>query len=389
MAPNLAMEELSRYRDSIILDPMAGSGTVLKHASVAGNQAIGLDMDPLAVMMSQVFNTGYDLNEVAMILKKILNRINDFTDQEVELPWIDGDAETLKFIKFWFGPRQELEIRRIIKAINDIQLENQAQHLPSYFDLMRIALSRIIVTKENGASLARDVSHSRPHKVTHWSVYDVTAGFQKSLSNISKLLEQNGAHGLVKVSRGDARNMTTIENRSIDLVFTSPPYLNAIDYMRGHKLALVWLGYTCSELRKIRSSTIGAERGPESKEEVDTFEKICDEMLSGYVVDPRTQQMITRYAGDSYRLMSEISRTLKSDGKAVLVVGDSCLKGVFIKNSGCFIKAAEMVGMRLSKRAEREIPANRRYLPMPARDGSQLAARMRSEVVLTFEFPAI
>jgi len=49
MAPELAFESLRHLKaGSIVLDPMSGSGTVLRQASDMGHSAIGFDMDPLA-----------------------------------------------------------------------------------------------------------------------------------------------------------------------------------------------------------------------------------------------------------------------------------------------------------------------------------------------------
>ncbi len=55
MAPDLAISELtSLKRGSVVLDPMAGSGTVLRQASENGLTAIGFDVDPMAVLISRV-----------------------------------------------------------------------------------------------------------------------------------------------------------------------------------------------------------------------------------------------------------------------------------------------------------------------------------------------
>jgi len=43
------------------------------------------------------------------------------------------------------------------------------------------------------------------------------------------------------------------------VVLTSPPYLNAIDYMRCSKFSLVWMGHTIRELRNIRADSVGTE----------------------------------------------------------------------------------------------------------------------------------
>ena len=118
-------------------------------------------------------------------------------------------------------------------------------------DILRVALSRIIITKNQGASLARDTSHSRPHLVALESDYGVWAGFERSVHQIQNILEQSPPAGSVEIVRGDSRALD-LANSSVDLVLTSPPYLNAIDYMRGHRMSLVWLGHSLRTLRMIR-----------------------------------------------------------------------------------------------------------------------------------------
>jgi hypothetical protein len=36
----------------------------------------------------------------------------------------------------------------------------------------------------------------------------------------------------------------------VDLIFTSPPHLNAIDYLRCSKFSLVWMGHSIAALRE-------------------------------------------------------------------------------------------------------------------------------------------
>lgn len=184
------------------------------------------------------------------------------------------------------------------------------------------------------------------------------------------------------MGRGDARQLTSVENGSVDLVLTSPPYLNQIDYIRGHRLALVWLGHRVSELRDIRSSTIGAERAPDRNETGQLFHEIVRTMAPMNKLSPRHAAMVSRYAEDIYRMMSEIARVLNHDGRAVLVVGNSCLKDTFIKNAHGIAMAGSMVGLHVERKTERRLPVRRRYLPMPKRAEAPLGRRMRTESIL-------
>src|SRR5262249_44334593 len=97
--------------------------------------------------------------------------------KKVVLPWIDSDAETQKFIRYWFGRKQIDRLRCLAYSLK-YGVGNQLP--PQVRDALRIALSRIIITKQSGASLAWDVSHSRPHKVVSSNNFDVFNGFERS-----------------------------------------------------------------------------------------------------------------------------------------------------------------------------------------------------------------
>lgn len=383
MAPDLALSELSHLKSSsVVLDPMVGSGTVVRQASQLGHRAIGFDLDPLAVLMSVVWTTPIDAAKLSQFCRNTLNVIKS-TKANLRLPWIDGDQEMCEFVEYWFAERQRNELRRISFVLAQLDGSRLRGSSRLACNFMRLALSRIIITKNQGASLGRDISHSRPHKVCEKSDFDVMSAYEKSIFQMQRILETAPPAGNVTVRVGDARSLSEVDNDSVDVVLTSPPYLNAIDYMRGHKLALVWLGYKLSDLRQIRTSSIGAERSKRDKL-TSLFDDIQRSMCETEKLTSRHAGMTMLYAEDIYRLMSEVTRVLRPGGKAILVVGNSCLKGVFVKNSKGVIKAAAAVGLKLIREVERELPAQHRYLPMPHASEVPLGKRMRTETVLTF-----
>jgi SAM-dependent methyltransferase len=384
MAPDLAIASLKelKYR-GVVLDPMAGSGTVVRQASEVGHRAIGFDYDPLAVLMTKVWTTPANDSVIAGLTTKVLSMVRNLSDR-VDLPWIDEDEETKQFVEYWFAEPQRSDLRRLAHVLFQLGQSRLRAETRNASDVLRLALSRIIITKDSGASLGRDVSHSRPHKVAESSSFDVIPAFERSAHEICRRLADVPPVGNVDVRLGDARWLKSIGNDEVDVVLTSPPYLNAIDYMRGHRLSLVWLGYRLSDLRRIRSNSIGAERGPDLPWSAYLFEAIQEAMGSIAELPGRHASMVARYAEDVYRLMSEVARVLKPSGRAIFVVGNSCLKGVFIRNSNGVIKAAEMVGLKLLRQVERELPIWRRYLPTPATRNEPLGKRMKTETILTF-----
>jgi hypothetical protein len=92
--------------------------------------------------------------------------------------------------------------------------------------------------------------------------------------------------------------------------------------------------------------------------------------------------MIDRYVSDLWKMIAETVRVLKPSGQATFVVGNSCLKGIFIRNADAVAKAAELLGLNLVKSYERELPNRNRYLPITT--SGSLGKRMRTETILTF-----
>jgi len=141
-------------------------------------------------------------------------------------------------------------------------------------------------------------------------------------------------------------------------------------------MALVWLGWKLSDLRRLRGESIGAERG----------ENGCSEDSMRYIsggadeVPARLRGWVSRYRNDAESVARQISRVLKPVGTGLVVVGNSNVRGWAIDNAAIYTDALIRNGVSVTSEAKRPIPANRRYLPTSA--GSALASRMRSEVVL-------
>ncbi|HEY6202507.1 MAG TPA: hypothetical protein VI056_05645 [Candidatus Limnocylindria bacterium] len=189
----------------------------------------------------------------------------------------------------------------------------------------------------------------------------------------------------VKAEQGDARHLP-LRASSVDIVITSPPYLNALDYMRGHRLSLVWMGHRLAELRDIRSGSVGAETGLPT----DAFPEELQPALRALraaKVDARHAGMLRRYVRDMSEVTGEIARVVRRGGSVIFVVGDSTLRGVLVRNSSAIRKLAERHGLQFARRSTRVIPENRRYLPPPRAmlPASELGRRMHREVVLEFE----
>jgi hypothetical protein len=99
-----------------VLDPMAGSGTVLAVARANGHRAVGVDIDPLAVLLASVWTRTVDAERVNDKAGEVLDRAKaafGALPSGQAYPE-DSDAETRKFIRYWFDEytRRQLTARR-------------------------------------------------------------------------------------------------------------------------------------------------------------------------------------------------------------------------------------------------------------------------------------
>jgi SAM-dependent methyltransferase len=382
MASSIVWRRLRRVKKpSRVLDPMAGSGTTVVISRLLGHRALGFDTDPLALLIAEAWSADVDRAAIVRMAPRILARA---IAKSRTMPFRDAypagaDEETRSFIRYWFDRTNRRQLTALAFEIS--RLRNKTQR--TFF---WCAFSRLIITKSMGASLAMDVSHSRPHKA-----YDVAPlrPFNKFLQSVEVVLRgapfvDDQEHPRAVVCKGDARRLP-IRSGTVDYVITSPPYLNAIDYLRGHKFSLVWMGYRVGDIRKLRSTSVGAELSAHPDQQA-FVARAVSEMGSVQLLEPRIKGMLARYVVDMNKVVAEISRVLKKGGEAVLVVGDSTIRDIFVQNSRCLVFLGERNGLRLQSTRRRSLPDNRRYLPPPGHkvSGKQLRARMRKEVVLVF-----
>ena len=383
MAPGLALDVIAKCKEPLrVLDPMSGSGTVLAIARSMGHHAIGVDIDPLAVLISRVWTTPIDSDAVRKQAIQVLDqaRSHSVSLQTHEAYPKDSDAETQEFVRYWFDDHARQQLASLAKVIQDIR-DNTIR------DALWCAFSRLIITKRSGASLAMDLSHSRPHRVFDHAPSEPFPKFLSAVNRVVRNCIDRGNSNIgppAHVYEGDARKLT-VKDGSVDIVLTSPPYLNAIDYIRCSKFSLIWMGYSIARLRRIRSTSVGAEIGKNIRND----QKIND-VLSNLKLHPklekRQESILARYIGDMQDAIIEAARVLTNKGKAVYVVGENTIRGTFIPNSEIVKAVASMAGFRCIAQRSRELPANRRYLPPPETQSKNttLNGRMRREFILTF-----
>lgn len=365
----------------LVLDPMSGSGTTLLEAYLADRQIMACDIDPLALLLSEVKVNQLSAGELLSTGMEILEQATELKiNLEDELS-TRYDAKTREFIDYWFQADTQKELLALLKQIEVIE----DVLVRGFFELI---FSAIIITKSGGVSMAMDLAHTRPHKVKDKTPRSPFKEFEKRLKRNIRSLSDLPLHNIRPyLSRNDAQSLP-IQSSCVDLIVTSPPYAsNAIDYMRAHKFSLVWFGHPVDSLSKLRREYIGGESITHFQFEdlPKTTQSIVDQIGA---LDGKKGKTLARYYSEMTRVLKEMFRVLKPDKAAIVVVGSSVMRGIDTRTHTCLSEIGEAIGFEVPEIGVRHLDRNRRM--MPARKGkkqSQIEERMHEEYVIGFYKP--
>ncbi|MBI3944152.1 MAG: hypothetical protein HY326_14135 [Chloroflexi bacterium] len=405
------MAALTQQGD-IVLDPMMGSGTTVLEAYLLERQAVGFDIDPLALLLSRVKVTPLDIERLMQLGYGLIKQARYMTNHDktaLEAGLLQRwDAKTKEFIDYWFAHETQIELLALMVEIEKIA----GQAIRAFFEL---TFSTTIITKTGGVSMAFDLAHTRPHraKVVTSRSGEIVLGnkieagplsrqdfqaktlrspldeFEKRFQQNVKGLLQLGAHRFKPETKyGDAQALP-LEGKSVDLIVTSPPYAsNAIDYMRAHKFSLVWMGHAIDDLSTRRSKYIGGEAGTDI--EIENFPPqtaaIVDEVTA---LDRKKGVALRRYYSEMTRVLGEMFRVLKCEGTSIVVVGSSVLRGRDTETQNCLAEIGQSIGFEVPKIGIRNLDRDRRMMPAGSKINleSQIQQRMHEEYVIGFYKP--
>jgi hypothetical protein len=250
--------------------------------------------------------------------------------------------------------------------------------------LLLCAFSRLIIAKQAGASLALDLAHSRPHRVRDKPT--VVRPLETFLAEIERIcvvapFGRRCTTPRARVLKGDARALPLADG-SVDVVITSPPYVNGIDYQRTTKFSLVWMGHTVGELRRVRADNIGTEAAGDVVDATDAQRSALRAMGAIARAPAHTRRILSKFVRDMDATLKEVARVLAPGGRAVVVIGDSTIRRVDVRNSKALLVLATAQGLEKVRVRRRRLPPNRRYLPPPRTKTARFDKRLRTEVIL-------
>lgn len=242
--------ELLSSKGASVYDPFAGSGTTVFQALQLGRTPYATELCKVAIdFMSSLWillRPSSNLSNVSSRIGKLLTRFDEHVDYAGRLK----DSKVLvSKLRPWFAPKTFREVTFLIEvALRERDLATKAA--------LRICISNLLKTacaQDRGWGCVADNVFPKPEQKKNAAdaisllrrkvarlVDDIEALRATLSASAKKLISDRPPER--HLIQADVRHETTISDRSIDLVVTSPPYPNMTDYCLSQRLSYYWLG---------------------------------------------------------------------------------------------------------------------------------------------------
>jgi len=290
-----------------ILDPFCGSGTVLVEARAAGCAAIGVDLNPLAVLVARaktwtvpprrrraLRETGHAIASAALAAGKAARRASSDAAPMRRPKGFDPNARNRRLAS-WFAPHVRRELEDLAMRLDELRADDA-----ELADVLTACLSAILYKVSSRTSdtdptwTPRNIARGQATRLFAQRVDLLAAG----LDDLAKVHAD-----LPRVIEQDVRKLPdVIPDGSIAGIITSPPYAGTYDYAEHQRLRFDFLGL---RHRDLDEGEVGARR---------TFDE-----------DPAAAHRAWQKALAG--IVARIARALAPGRAAAIVIGDSMAKG--------------------------------------------------------------
>jgi DNA modification methylase len=292
--PRYFIEKYTKEGD-IVYDPFLGCGTTLVECKLLNRNGIGVDLNPIATLVSKVKTQPLKTSEINVI-KNFIEKLksNNLRVESFYEKYSKQNTNDFTNKDHWFQKNVQIELSYLKKQINNIKNE-------TIENFLNVCMSSIIVEISNQESDTRYVAKNK--QIQNFKTFDVF--IRKCLMMIDRIIEFTNltSKSKIKIYTKSSETVSEIKDGTIKLVVTSPPYANTYDYYLYHKSRMNWLEF---DYRKVQEGEIGSRDKHSSKKlEIDNF------------------------LGSLDKCFGEVSRVLIKNGHAVIVIGDSVIRGNF------------------------------------------------------------
>lgn len=315
--------DLLDVQDGTVLDPFCGSGTTLAQARRRRLSSVGVDINPIASLISRVRTSRW----TSTLDADVESHAQGIRRAALQATGLGEEFESIPRLNHWFAAPAQRALSGVVRYVNYLADDDP------WKDFLAVSVSAATVKISNQESDTRYAAVQKggdQEQAASWLERSVRRTADWLRANTADYPKDHEA----RVLQRDARDLAPVEDESISAVCFSPPYPNAYEYWLYHKYRMYWLGFDAVQ---VRGSEIGARphySKPNGLTEHD-------------------------FAAQMSEVFSELMRVCRPGAHTVVVVGDSVIGGRSIDNGALLTNVAEQVGMKTVYEGLRPIAAAR------------------------------
>jgi len=354
------IEEID-YQPELALDPFAGSGTTPVELQELGINCYSYEVNPF-------------LHLLATVKLEREYKLQDFIDHQITVgKFLNGELQPIRQLvalplaqtfQPGNGKKKWIFDIGVMNGILDIKYAISLIDDEKYRKLFSVAFASILLDVSNVYRNGKCLSYKENWQVSKISRREVHKKFLDKLSNVIQpdIERLENIESVVENSKnciyGDVRScISQITNGSVDLVITSPPYLNSRDYTDIYVVELWILGLikNYEELKQLRHKTfishVQVKHGEIEILEIPELKKILKELnlKKNEFWNNELPTMIKGYFKNMDSLFAQLKLKMKPNKKLFFNVANSAYYGVEIKVDEIISTIAENHGFLINE----------------------------------------
>ena len=356
------LDKVKRNGEALqVLDPFAGVGTTLVEAIQNGHNAVGFEINAYAALAcrAKVHAARYDVSQLASAIE----RFNDYGDEKLwlNIPPSSSAPPAFRSRVPFFSPDVEPQVLACLDFIHE-------ETTGWVRELFELALGSVMVSFSNYSyepSLGTRAAAGKPNV----EQADVLGIVERKLCDIHEDIvdfqrdipwrEPSGSATVHPLSYMD--HADRVAPQSVDIVITSPPYLNNYHYVRNTRPQLFWLGLVTdtADLKTLERKSFGqfwqtVRSGPEIalRPGLPHLAEQIQELRGRYAEKgpyggPGWANYAASYFNDCQRFCRITKPLMRPGGTVVVVIGNNILQGMEFQTDRLFAEIAETEGFEI------------------------------------------
>jgi len=391
MAPHISRRLLrmySRSKSDVLLDPYCGSGGVLVEGMLHDRVSIGVDLNPLAVLIAKVKTTAVNSDRLMKARAVLLSEIHKELKNRKEF-----QTPNIRRVEFWFKPQAIRELSVIREKVEALK-ENM-----DVYDFFRVCFSLTVRKASNIKNGEFKLYGRQGEELAKFNPEAFKYFQQITLNNIGKMREfveemKKHPNGRAIVREGDTRRLLEVDpeilrEKSVKIVVTSPPYGDShttVAYGQFSRYSSLWLGLPEDKVLTVDERGLGGRLvRKEGDLESPTLEAILADI--GRKDEHRAREVFS-YFYDADRCLEQLSKVMvPGQSHCCYVLANRTVRRVPIQTDVIFVELAKKHGFSHITTIHRDIP--NKYIPYvnaPENIPGKLGPTMSKESIVIWRF---